>query len=259
MAPKPKQPSSKAKKQASSFGAAPSAPASKDDIKRIQTGISGLDELIEGGLPRGGVTLLSGHCGTGKATFATQFIYHGAKEKNEPGVYITLEEEPEEVMGDVKRFGWDMEKLVKDKKISIIKPEITKFDTLKKTIEDEIDKIGAKRLVINPFGLIAAYFANVYDARKALASLRRQMQKLDCTALVVADIKEGEQTYSFTGYEEFVVTGVIVLDLAFKKESNSYVRTLFVRKMEKSNHSLKLVPLEIKPDGLVVYPDAEVF
>lgn len=231
----------------------------KTVILRVETGIPGLDGLIENGIPRTSLNLLSGHCGTGKSTFAMQFLYYGAKEKDEPGVYISLEKDPEEIIENMKRFSWNITDLIKQKKISIIKPDLSKFDTMKKVIEDEVDRIGAKRLVIDPFTLITAYFANVYDARKALADLKRTMKKLDCTALAVSDIPEGNETFSSTGFEEFVVSSVIVLGLLLNRDSNVYVRTLVVRKMEATKHSLKLVPIEISNDGLVAHPESEVF
>ncbi|VVB65883.1 Circadian clock protein kinase KaiC [Candidatus Gugararchaeum adminiculabundum] len=232
---------------------------SKEVVKRVESGIPGLDEVIEGGFPAGSLNLLAGKCGTGKSTFGMQFLYHGAKNENEPGLYISLEDEPAEVLDDMKRFDWDLEGLIKQKKLSIINPELTKFDSFKMLIEDEIDRIGAKRLVIEPFSLISAYFDNVYDTRRSLATLRRLIKKLGCSTLVIADIREGEQTFSPTGFEEFVVSGVIVLDVILKKDSSSFVRTAFVRKMETTNHSLKLIPMEIGEEGIAVYPDAEVF
>ena len=225
----------------------------------VETGIPGLDKLIGDGIPAGTLNLLAGRCGTGKTTFAMQFLYHGAKEKDEPGVYISLEKDPEEIIESMKKFNFDLEELISKKKLSVIKPDLSKFDTMKKIIEDEVDRIGAKRLVIDPFTLLTAYFNNIYDARKALADLKRTMKKLDCTALAVSDITEGAQTFSSTGFEEFVVDGVIVLDLMLKKDSNAYVRTLLIRKMEQTKHSLKLVPIEITNEGIAVYPDADVF
>jgi KaiC/GvpD/RAD55 family RecA-like ATPase len=236
-------------------GPAPKIP----DIERLQTGIPGMDELIEGGIPRTSMVLLSGRSGTGRNTFAVQYLYHGASERDEPGVYISLEKEPEEIIDAMNRFGWDIKGLMKEKKLAIVKPEIQRFDTLKKVIEDHVDRIGAKRLVISPFSLLSAYFENTYAARKALSELSILVKKLGCTALAVTDIKEGDIVYSSTGFEEFVAGGVIALDLMFKKDSSSYVRTVFIRKMEKTNHSLKLVPIEITADGIKAYPDAEVF
>ena len=74
-------------------------------MKRIPTGITGLDKLVEGGFPEGRSILLSGACGTGKTIFSMQYIYNGAKKYSEPGIYVTLDERPELIREDVIRFG----------------------------------------------------------------------------------------------------------------------------------------------------------
>jgi len=83
-------------------------------IERVKTGIPGLDELIEGGFPRGDTILVAGKAGTGKSILATQFIYKGVTEYNEPGVLVTLEEPPNLIKRNMLRFGMDLAKLEKE-------------------------------------------------------------------------------------------------------------------------------------------------
>jgi len=252
-----KRPSKKPKQQRQ-LKQLPVGVADVSSAGRVETGIPGFDMMIGGGMVPASFNLLSGSAGTGKSTFALQFLYYGAKEKDEPGIYISLEREPSEIIEHMKKFGWKVDKLIEENKLRIIKPDLAKFETLKNTIADEVDHFGAKRLVINPFSLITAYFANVYDVRRALSDLRGQVNKLGCTTIVVSDIKEDEKILSSTGYEEFVVSGVILLGFS-KKDPSTFVRTILVRKMEETNHSLKLVPMEIGSEGITVYPNAEVF
>ena len=86
-------------------------------IERIKTGIPGLDELIEGGFPKGDTILIAGKAGTGKSILATQFIYKGVTEYNDPWpvVFVTLEEPPHLIKMNMLRFGIDLDKLVKEK------------------------------------------------------------------------------------------------------------------------------------------------
>jgi len=229
-------------------------------VKKIETGIEGLDEVLGGGLPIESLNLVSGTCGTGKSTLALQFLYHGAKFRDEPGVYITMEEEPEELIERAKAFGWDLEELIAQKKLRIVKPEMYRFEVLKRTIEDEVENIQAKRIVINPFTFITAYFEKTYDVRKALAEIKRELKRFDCTALAISDIREGEESFSASGYEEFIADGVIVLKIVSKKETaSSFTRAIFIRKMRTSPHPLKMIPMEIGKKGIELYPDAEVF
>ncbi len=89
------------------------------NIDRCPTGISGLDELMGGGLPMGRNILLSGACGTGKTTFAIEFLYNGIVKYNEPGILVTMEQNPQEVRQDMLKYGFDLEKLEKDGKLVI--------------------------------------------------------------------------------------------------------------------------------------------
>ncbi len=228
--------------------------------KKIKSGIKGLDEMLGGGFPAGSLILLAGSCGTGKSTFAMQFLYNGAAKFNEPGVYVSLEEEPEQIIGDMAAFGWDIKKLVSQKKIIIIKPEIYDFDALRRTIVDAVDRIGAKRLVVDSFALISMYFkGGGYEVRKVLLNLDREIKKLGCTTLAISDVVEGQQAYSSSGMEEFIVDGVVAVHLVTKGEQGETVRTIQIRKMRSAHHMLKRVPFEIEKGGITVYSDAEVF
>ncbi|MFA6214209.1 MAG: ATPase domain-containing protein [Candidatus Micrarchaeia archaeon] len=221
------------------------------NIPRVPTGFAGLDRILEGGLPAGSLNLLSGACGTGKSTFAMQFLYYGAKYLNEPGVYVTLEEEPEKLVRNMSLFGWDIADLIKRKKMLVIKPEVYKFDSIKQIMEDAIEKIGAKRLVVDSYSVMLTYFSDPYEIRNGLVQLDRGIIKMQCTALVISDIKDNSEIFSTTGVEEFIVDGVIVLYLV-KNPGNprETQRLISVRKMRATNHPLKAYPYEISGNGI---------
>ena len=73
-----------------------------------RTGISGLDSILEGGIPRSNVTLVEGAIGTGKTTMGVEFVYRGASEFNEPGLIVLFEVSPEKVVRDAAQLGWDL-------------------------------------------------------------------------------------------------------------------------------------------------------
>jgi len=232
--------------------------AANAGASRVATGIAGLDGVIDGGYPGSSLIMLSGKCGTGRTTFGMQFLFEGAK-NGENGVFVTLEKEPPEVMAHAIGYSWGAKKHFEKKMVTVVKPDMHRFDSFKKALEEEIYRTGAKRLVIDSFSLISAYFhEDPYDVRRSISDLARMVRRLDCTALVIEDILEGSAYLSYTGYKEFVVGGVIVLDIV-KKDASTFARTLYVRKMERTNHSLKLIPFEISSDGITAYPDAEVF
>jgi len=237
------------------------ADAPNDGMEITGTGISGLDELFEHkGIPEGNMVLLAGACGTGKSIFGMQFLYHGAKEENDPGVYVSLEESPERVMKNMEEFGWDVKKLVDEGKLLIIKPEIYELNALKRTIFDAVERIKAKRLVIDSFTLISTYLKDDYDVRKTMFELGHEIKKLKCTTLLISDTVEKANTFSVSGFEEFIADGVIVLYLIKDTSKNYLLRTLLIRKMRGTQHSLKYVPMKIiENKGIVLYPDAAVF
>ncbi len=223
------------------------------EINRVATGMPEFDKLVEGGLPRESVNLLSGGCGTGKSTFAMQFLYYGAKYCDEPGVYVTLEEEPEKLIRNMSLFGWDLQTLVNEKKIIIVKPDVYKFDSIKQIMGDAIDRSGAKRLVVDSYSVLLTYFSDPYEIRNGLVQLDREIKKMGCTALIISDIKDNSETFSTTGVEEFIVDGVIVLHLVKDdKKAYQYTRAISIRKMRATSHPLTYYPFGITQKGVTV-------
>ncbi len=222
-------------------------------IARVQTGLAGLDNVLQGGLPTGSVTLLSGACGTGKSTLAMQFLYNGAKYMGEPGVYVTLEEDPKKLIENMTLFGWGVDDLIAKKKLMVIKPEVYKFESIKQIISDAIDKIHAKRLVVDSYSVLLTYFSDPYEIRNGLVQLDREIKKMECTALVISDIKDNSEIFSTTGVEEFIVDGVIVLYL-IKSHSHpfEFERAISVRKMRATHHPLKTYPFQITKEGITI-------
>ncbi|MEW5996765.1 MAG: ATPase domain-containing protein [Candidatus Micrarchaeota archaeon] len=225
---------------------------------RTPTGISGLDDLLEGGFPEGSFVLLSGTCGTGKSIFGMQFVCRGA-ERGEPGVFLSMEEEPERIIKDMSGFDWDIRKQVDEGRLAIAKPEIYESDAIKRMIVDSVERTGARRLVIDSFTLLSSYLENPFDIRKMIFDISREIKKLNCTTLSISDMPEGGASYSINGFEEFVSDGVVVLSLAQAGTTGAYTRALLVRKMRATSHSLKMVPFKIEREGIKLYPEAELF
>lgn len=122
-------------------------------MDRVQTGISGLDNMLGGGFLRETANLVEGAPGTGKTTLGMQFIYNGIVKYNEPGIIITFEEFPKQYYYDAAAFGWDFKELEKQGLLRIImtSPEISKLDisSVGGMLEQHIDQMGAKRVVVD--------------------------------------------------------------------------------------------------------------
>lgn len=228
-------------------------------LERVKSGIPDFDKLIEGGFPKSNMILLAGSCGTGKSIFGMQFLYAGAKMYDEPGVFVTLEQRPEDVVSVMENFGWDAQNLIKNGKLLIVKPKKEDLISLEECIFSSVTDIGAKRLVIDSITLFGMFFKDEWHLRNGLKELHWKIKELGCTSLVISDIKEKSSTYSLSGFEEFIADGVIVLRIIAKETGGSHTRALFVRKMRGTTHSLDVFPLKLDKKGIEVFPNLKIF
>ncbi|MBW2984330.1 AAA family ATPase [Candidatus Woesearchaeota archaeon] len=233
---------------------------SKLKIEREATGIPGLDEVIEGGLKRNSVTLVGGCAGSGKSILAMQFIVNGILKYNEPGVYVTFEEDKEEVYEDMLRLGWDLAELEKQGKFAFLRYTPEQVGKVLKTgggiIRDIIDKIKAKRIVVDSISAFTLLHRNELEKREACLDLFHILRKWACTTLVIGQYYAAEERHESTAVE-FEVDGIIWL-YNIKKE-DIRVRAIEVFKMRGTKHAAKIFPFEITNEGIAIYPEQSVF
>lgn len=233
---------------------------------RLGTGVINLDDKMEGGFFEGSVNLITGKTGTGKTAFCASYVHMGLR-NDEPAVYITTEEEKEDIIEDIKSmFGWDFSRYEKRERGDLlrtvsIKPifptkEIENLNRLIRgylsdfmdEVENNIKEIGAKRLVIDSVSLIEMFVQNEYLARVALSSLIKKVKNLDVTTLLVGTIPETSEGLTGGGITEYLVDGVIKLE--FTPVAEEYNRTLEIRKMRRTDHAIEIFPVEISDSGL---------
>lgn len=226
---------------------------------RVETGVPGLDELVEGGLRRGSINLVSGGCGSGKTIFCVQYVYHGAM-IGENSVYITFEETLESLKANTLRFGWDLDVLEAEDKLRIVSLRPTDIlDLVKKEhgpIVDALESIDAKRLVIDPVSTVELMIENAFDRRKYILELCKELYSRGYTCLMThgSDNWFGrQQQYGLIG---FLVDGIILL--YYSPVGGRRVRALEVLKMRGTRHREGVFPLEIGDFGVRVFPDQNV-
>jgi len=239
-----------------------------DNIKRIQSGINGLDELIEGGLPKTRSFLVSGATGSGKTIFSMQYVYTGATKYSEPGIYVTLDERPSLIREDMQKLGWNISQLENEKKLVILDASIARigmssdetysisdmqfdYKKLLMNIVRVAKEIGAKRVVIDSIATLGMYFNKDEDVRAAILEIVYVLSRIGVTSLLVSEMDSVTKGYSRYGVEEFVADGVIVLRY-LDTGVQGINRTLLVRKMRATNHSSEIHPMEITSKGIVV-------
>ncbi len=237
-------------------------------MKKIKTYIPGLDEMLKGGILQGRNILLSGPCGSGKSTFAMQFIYNGVMKHGEAGLYVTLEESKEKLYDDMLQFGLDLKKAEQVGKFHLIGGPIASLKTymekvdanmthIIKEIEDVIKEHKIKRVVVDSINLLTMLLKNDEERRKALASLCNSLSTLGCTTILTSETKEGSMDLSRYGIEEFIVDGVIVLYLV--RQGSKFVPGITIRKMRGSDHDKEIRVFKITEKGIVVYPTETMF
>ncbi len=235
----------------------------KSAIKSLQkspTGIKGLDEITQGGLPKGRPTLICGGAGCGKTLFSIEFIVNGAMKYNEPGVFVAFEEKSEEIAVNVASLGFDLKKLIAEKKIKIDHIEIDRreieetgeydLDGLFIRLGYAIDSIGAKRVVLDTIENLFCGLSNHTILRAELRRLFSWLKDKGVTAIITGEKGEGKLTRN--GLEEYVSDCVILLDHRIHNQIST--RRLRVIKYRGSVHGTNEYPFLIDEDGISVLP-----
>ncbi len=227
---------------------------------KTPTGISGLDEITEGGLPKGRPTLICGDAGSGKTLFSIEFIVKGATVFGEPGVFVAFEEKSEELAVNVASLGFDLNKLIAEKNIKIDHIQIDRseieetgeydLDGLFIRLGYAIDSIGAKRVVLDTIENLFSGLTNHGILRAELRRLFSWLKDKGVTAIITGEKGDGKLTRH--GLEEYVSDCVILLD--HRIENQISTRRLRIIKYRGSVHGTNEYPFLIDKDGISVLP-----
>jgi len=234
--------------------------ASLPRLPKAPTGIDGLDEITEGGLPLGRPTLVCGSAGCGKTLMAIEFLVRGVQEFDEPGVLMTFEETAEELAANVASLGFDLPQLQAAKKlrldhVHLDRSEIEEageydLDGLFIRLGYAIDSIGAKRVVLDTIEALFSGFPNEAVLRSEIRRLFRWLKDKGVTTVITAE--RGEGTLTRQGLEEYVSDCVILLDNRVIDQITT--RRLRIVKYRGSTHGTNEYPYLISEDGLSVLP-----
>ncbi|MFO7658521.1 MAG: circadian clock protein KaiC [Bacteroidales bacterium] len=230
------------------------------DLPKSLTGIQGFDEITAGGLPKGRPTLVCGGAGCGKTLFGIEFLVRGATQYNEPGVLMSFEETNEEITINVASLGFDLEDLVKNKKIVLEHVHIERSE-IEETGEYDleglfirlghaIDSIGAKRVVLDTIESLFAGLPNQLILRAELRRLFRWLKTKGVTSVITGE--RGDETLTRQGLEEYVSDCVIMLDHRVNEQTST--RRLRVVKYRGSMHGTNEYPFLIDENGFSVLP-----
>ena len=222
--------------------------------ERAPTGINGLDDMIEGGFPKGSLVLLAGSPGSGKTIASAHFLYHGSKNLNENGIYLSFAERREFFIENMRKIGMDFETLESQGKFKFLDLLTTREDTVSSTIgmlSREVLELDAKRLVVDSFTAMAQAFNRRIDARIILHMIEKLMSKSGCTTLLLVELPTGTKTIGL-GFEEFVADGVVLFETVDEREGIR--KRAVIRKMRGTNHNMNYSHILISDRGISLMP-----
>jgi len=240
------------------------APARAERLEKAHTGIVGFDEVTNGGVPKGRPTIVCGGPGCGKTMFALEFLVRGATQYNEPGVLMTFEETSEEMARNVASLGFDLKGLAARKKLVLeyvrIEPaeihETGEYDLggLFIRLQHAVDRIGAKRVVLDTVEAIFSGFANTGLLRAEIRRLFRWLKDRGLTTIVTAE--KGDGSLTRYGLEEYVSDCVIFLDHRITEQIST--RRMRVVKYRGASHIADEIPFLIDERGFSVLPSSSM-
>ncbi len=230
---------------------------------KVKTGIPGLDSIISGGMKMGRTVTVSGPPGSGKTTFGLQYLYSGAKDFDESGVYLTMSQNIDDIKNDCKSFGWDFDDLITKEKIlmvdarpfkiqdeligkdeSLYRGEQLPFEHLTKLILSSIKRIDAKRVVIDSLTILAMQYNDQFYMRQGLQGMVQALENFGVTSLILSEYSEKDNV----PLEWFVTSGII--QLRHTRKEDGMERTIQVTKMRGIKHSEQIHLIELDSDGL---------
>ena len=241
----------------------------------VPTGVPGVDKILgEKGIPRGHTILVCGGPGSGKTTFGIQFLHKGATEYDEPGLCITLDEEPGDIKKNMSEFGWNLEQLEREKKLAFVNISpvrvgssdkggfiqlgMKEFKLVKllEAIRKGIEDVQAKRVIIDPITIFMLQYPDENERIYAMRDLIAEFRESGCTHLLISELRGTglEREYQF---EEYLSQGVILLRTFLK--GDKLIRMFQVEKMRGLEVDTQPRPYNIAKDGIEVYPDLTVF
>ncbi|MGL5870993.1 MAG: circadian clock protein KaiC [Xenococcaceae cyanobacterium] len=231
-------------------------------VQKIRTMIEGFDEISHGGMPIGRTTLVSGTSGTGKTLMAIQFLYNGIKFFDCPGLFVTFEESPTDIIQNAYSFGWDLQNLIDRGKLFILDaspdPEgqevVGNFDlsALIERIQYAIRKYKAKLVSVDSVTAVFQQYDAASVVRREIFRLVARLKQLSVTSIMTTERIEEYGPIARFGVEEFVSDNVVVLRNVLEGERRR--RTAEILKLRGTTHMKGEYPFTITKDGINIFP-----
>ena len=233
------------------------------DRKFVKSGIPGLDEILGGGFLENSIVTVSGPTGCGKSTLGAQYLYNGATQYNEPGLYISIEESRSDFLFHNSAYKWDFPTMERDRKFILLDYPIHEVDQIvnqASAIQEIIATTGVRRVVIDSIMPIALFFQGDDERKRGFLKFIENLRKWRTTLLILSeDITASESEHvPNTGYGiESFTDGWVNMFYKYDEAKMERSRYIEVLKMKGVKHSTKAYPASIDEDGIKVHlPEA---
>jgi len=229
-------------------------------LRKVPTGIGGLDDVLRGGLPAGRMTLLSGGPGSGKSLMALQSLLHGAGNA-EPGILVLFEERAAAVRQNARSLGWDLASLERTNMLYLmdarLNPELVvsgdfSIKGLLAVLDHKIKTMGARRMVIDAVDTLLHVYDNPLRERQELFALHEWLLDRGLTTIMTVKTLQQEKSPSRYAFLDFMADCVIHIDQRVTVQVTT--RRLRVVKYRGSGYGRNEYPFIIGEDGVNVIP-----
>jgi KaiC domain protein len=250
---------------ASAFGGGADTEGFEEDfeseIPRVDLGIEGLDEMIQGGVPERSLLVAMGAAGTGKTTFGLQYLQRGL-EKDQKAIYISLEESRDDVVQAATEKGWSFDEYLENDELAIVDLDPIEMANSLTSIRGDlprlVDAFDAERLVLDSVSLLEMMYDNQAERRTEIFDFTRALKKAGVTTMLTSEASDDNPYASRHGIIEYLTDGVFVLQYV-RSEFRETRLAIEIQKIRNANHSRETKPYEITNSGISVYQQANIF
>jgi KaiC domain protein len=234
----------------------------ESELSRIELGIEGLDDMIQGGVPERSLMVTIGSAGTGKTTFGLQFLNH-ALEQGERAVYITLEESDQRVINSATEKGYAFDEYVDEGRLAVVDIDPVEMANSLTSIRSElprlVEEFGASRLVLDSVSLLEMMYDDRATRRNEIYDFTKSLKNAGVTTMLTSEASEDNAYASRHGIVEYLTDAVFVLQYVRPSDFRETRLAVEIQKIRDANHSRETKPYEITNEGLSVYRQANIF
>jgi KaiC domain protein len=234
----------------------------ESDIPRLDIGIQGLDDMIQGGVPERHLIVTIGGAGTGKTTFGLQFLYHGLAETDENAVFITLEQTYDDIMSTANERGWEFDRYEDEGRLAVIDLDpvemANSLDNIRGELPRLIEDFGADRFVLDSVSLLEMMYDSQSRRRTEIFDFTQSLKEAGVTTLFTSEASEENPYASRYGIIEYLTDAVFLLKY-IRGDTSETRLSVEIQKIRNANHSRQTKPYEITMDGISVYQQADIF